>query len=393
MVVTLLFPLFLATANRTQPYNVDTMTNVLSAAAIGQTGSPILDGASELADPDVAGVVGWVVGSPRGPVSKYPPGAALFASPFYVFAGGAEVQRLYGTNDPDLPPVDVRVPSLAPASVAASLSTTVAVALIVVATRSLVGLRWALAAGFVLAAGTGLWVNAAHRLWQHGPAAMWLALGAVAASRDAWFGSGVAYGLGILTRPTLAFASSGLGVVAAWRRRNWRPVLLHGGGAALGLAMLYGYNHWLWGEWTVTGGYESAFAENLTTGGAGWYLRNVLGGFFAAERGIFVWSPVLAVAALGLPKVWRDLPAWASGAFVGGVVLLLVQFRLNRYSGGFGFYSYRYPIESVVAAAPALAVAAKDVWARGGVVRRLLVYATASSVALHVAAVVAQTVS
>lgn len=386
----LLFPLFLGTAAWRLPYHIDPLTNVYTAAAIGQTGSPILDEHQALATPGAFRVLGWVVPSPRGPVSQYPPGTALFAAPAYALAGDGEVQDMSGSNDPALAPVKVRVPPLWPAALMACLASAVAATALALSVHGAVGSRWALATAVMMSAGTGLWLNGAHELWQHGVSSMWISIGLLAASRGSWLGSGVAFGAGILTRPTVAVVSACLGCWTGWRQRDWRPVALHGLGAGIGLGALLAYNYWLWGELTLTGGYSSAFTERITTAEMGWYARNVLGGFFSLDRGLLAWSPFLIVAVGGLPRTWQALPRWVSGAFLGGVFLLLVQFRLNRYSGGEGFFSYRYPLEAVMAAAPALAIAARGVWQRGDGWQRALLYSAAISVALHGAALLVE---
>jgi len=69
-------------------------------------------------------------------------------------------------------------------------------------------------------------------------------------------------------------------------------------------------------------------------------------------------------------------------------VLLLVQFRLNRYSGGDGFWSYRYPIEAVVAAAPALSVAAQRLWTSGRPGRMAILASAAASIVFHLIALI-----
>ena len=56
------------------------------AATIGNTGSPILEDYADLSEPGRYAVFGWVVDSPRGPVSQYPPGTALLAAPLYAMS-------------------------------------------------------------------------------------------------------------------------------------------------------------------------------------------------------------------------------------------------------------------------------------------------------------------
>lgn len=388
-ILILLFPIYLVTADRHLPYHIDPFTNVISAATIAETGSPILDGYAELTDSDARAILGWVIESPRGPVSQYPPGTALLAAPAYFFAGDGEMVEIVGRNDPNLSPVEVEIPPLWPAAVTSSLASALAVALTSVTVRRVTGsVKWAVGTGLVLAAGTGLWLNGAYQLWQHGASALWIALGLFAASRRSWLGSGLALGLAILTRPPVAIISAGIGIWAGWRERSWKPLLFHGTGAAVGLVVLLAYNYWLFDTLTVSGGYGSGFTDNLAESGLDWYATNVFGGLFSLYRGLFVWSPVVLVAGLGLRKAWAELPGWSVGALLGGVVLLLVQFRLNRYSGGDGFWSYRYPIEAVVAATPALSAAARKLWTSGRPGRTAVLASAAASVAFHMIALI-----
>ena len=384
LVFLIVFPVFVATANTRPPYNMDTLTNVLSAETIGRTGSPVMHDRSALADAEVSGVLTWVVESPRGPVSKYPPGTALLAAVPYAFTGAGELVELSLTNVADDPPVPVRIPSLWPGALVASLASAIAAAFTALTVRQLTSARWAVATALVLAFGTGLWLNGAFRLWQHGVAGMWIAMGVWAATGSRWLPSGLSLGIGILTRPTVALISLGLGGFAGWRAGQWRPTLLHGCGAAVGVAALLAYNYWLWDAITVAGGYGDAYDGALTDQDVLWFLRNVAGGLLSLDRGLFVWSPVVLVAGVGLPRMWKELPGWALGAFIGGLLMLLLQWRLNRYSGGTGFLSYRYPVESMVAAAPALAMAAYRIWQGGGRLRLVLPVCAATSVALHV---------
>jgi alpha-1,2-mannosyltransferase len=381
------FVVFFATADRSIPYHIDPFTNVISASTIGNTASPILSDYSALAEPGRYAVFGWVVDSPRGPVSQYPPGAALLAAPLYgLLADQGTTVEIFAFNDPDAEPIDMLIPPLWPAALVASLASAAAVGFTALSVRTVTGsTRWAIAAGITLAAGTGLWLNGAFQLWQHGPAAMWIAAAIWVASRSSWFASGLVAGLAVITRPPVAIISAGIGVSSAVRQRSWSPAIKHGLGASLGTGLLLAYNYWLFDTLTISGGYGSGFTDNLVGSEWGWYAKNLAGAFFSIDRGLFVWSPIAAIALLGLPAVWKRAPGWAIGGFIGGGVLLLVQFRLNRYSGGDGFFSYRYPLEAVVAGTPLLAAGAKHLW-ESSRLRLLVPTAAVASVGFHLIA-------
>jgi alpha-1,2-mannosyltransferase len=382
------FAVFLATADRSIPYHIDPFTNVLTASSIANNGSPILAGYDDLSEPDRFARFGWVIDSPRGPVSQYPPGTALLAAPLYLLASDTALTLdIYAYNDPTAEPIELEVPALWPAALIASLTSSLAVAFTALSVRDATSSTgWAAATAILLAAGTGLWLNGAYQLWQHGPASMWIAAAVWAASRARWLGSGLLAGVAVLTRPPVAFISAGIGIFAALKARSWAPLVKHGAGALVGTGALLAFNYWLFGTITISGGYGSTFSDNLLTADTWWYARNLAGGFFSIDRGVFVWTPILAIATMGLPKAWRQAPGWAVGALVGGTVLLLIQFRLNRYSGGDGFFSYRYPLEAIVAATPLLAVGAKRLWDGASALRLLLPLAAVASVGFHLLA-------
>ena len=384
-----LFVVFFATADRSIPYHIDPFTNVITAATIGKTGSPILEDYAELTEPGRFAVFGWVVDSPRGPVSQYPPGTALLAAPLYAMSDdpGTRIDT-YAYNDPEAEPIELTIPPLWPAALVGSLTASLAAAFTVLTVRRATGSAgWAVGSGIVLATGTGLWMNGAYQLWQHGPASMWIAASVWAASRARWWSSGLLAGLAVLTRPPVAIISAAVGIVSSVRARSWEPVLRHAAGALVGTGALLGYNYWLFDTLTISGGYGSDFTENLAGADLGWYLRNLIGGFFSFDRGLLVWSPIIAIAAVGIPFVWKRSEGWATGGFIGATVLLLIQFRLNRYSGGDGFFSYRYPLEAVVASVPILATSAKHLW-ENTQLRLLVPGGAVAATALHTAALI-----
>ena len=387
-VTTLIFVAVFATADRSLPYDIDPFMNAASAEALASTGSPILTGLEAFATPDARGVFGWVVTSERGPVSQYPPGTALFASPFYLLDRGTQPALMSATNDPDAPPLKIEVPALWPASLAGSVAVALAGGFMSLAVRRATD-SWEFGAGaaILLAAGTGLWLNGGYQLWQHGISSMWIPLALWLTADGRWLGSGFAMSLAILTRPPVAIIAAFVGVAASLHRRSIRPALLHGTAALLGLTALLAYNYWLFGELTISGGYSTAFTDNFMQNELAWYVGNILGGLFSPERGLFVWSPFLLVALFGVRGAWRQSPAWASAAALGGLVLLLIQFRANRYSGGSGFFSYRYPLETLTAATPLLALSVQRL-VRNQLGRRAFVFTAVAAIGLHAAALI-----
>ena len=349
-----LFVLFLLTANRGVPYHIDPFSNVLPAWSLATTGSVYLPDHEVLLEPGHYRNVGWIVPAGDTAVSKYPPGAALLAVPFYaVWPQDAEVLTVRGLNRPDVPAVDIPVPSFWPASIAASLSVALAIGFLALSFRGLVSGSTALVAAYVAGLGTAAWSVAANELWQHGPGMMWIALaGALGAGH--LVASGLAYGMAVITRPLNSLIAAPVGLYVAWQRRSLRPALEVGAGALLGLAALVAFNAAVFGEPSILGGYEEAVVDQARSLDLVGYLRNMGLAMFSPTRGLLIWSPFLILLLPGLRAAWRVAPGWARGGAIGGVLYLLVQYKANRFSGGDGFVTYRYPLEALTAAAPLL---------------------------------------
>jgi hypothetical protein len=145
-------------------------------------------------------------------------------------------------------------------------------------------------------------------------------------------------------------------------RRSWHPLLQLGLPSAAGLAVLLFYNHWLFGTWTLSGGYGTMFTDQFTNPDLLGFGLNLLGAAFDPQRGLFVWSPFLLLCLAGIVTARREAPDWTVAAALGGLVYLLVQLKANRFSGGDGHFSYRYPLETIAVAAPLLFLGARSWW-------------------------------
>lgn len=349
-----LFALFLATAAWSTPYHIDAFSNVLPAWRLGTSGTIYLPDHAVLAHPDYVENVAWIVATEDSAVSKYPPGAALHAAPFYaIWPRDAEMMTIEGFNNPDALPVNVVVPPFGPAAIASALAVAMAIGFLAVSFRRLATGSTALAGAYVAGLGTAAWSVAANALWQHGPGMMWVALGGTLAA-GRLIGSGLAYGAAILVRPLNAFIAAPTGLYIAWQERSWRPAVQVGAGALLGLAGLVVFNTAVFGEPSVLGGYDQGFVDNAQSLNLPGYVRNVALALVSPTRGLLVWSPFLIVLIPGLRAAWRAAPGWVRGGALGGLVYLLVQLKANRFSGGSGFPTYRYPLEAITAAAPLL---------------------------------------
>ncbi len=382
-VFTPLLVVYLATATWTTPYHIDPFSNVLPAWNLAESGSFHLDEHTQLADPQYFQNIAWVVPAGDSVASQYPPGAALLAAPLYaVWPDDARVTTLVGENKPDAAPVEIAVPPLGPAAIVAAAAVAAAMGFLALGFSSLGGsTRLVLTAAYLAGLGTAAWSVAADSLWQHGPGMMWIALGLALAARP--LGSGLAFGAAILTRPPAALVPAAIGLYRSWRERTLRPALLIGAGAATGLVLFLLYNQAVFGNLSLSAGYGTGFQDTALDANVAWYLRNVAGGLLSPTRGFLVWTPFLFVLLPGLRAGWRAAPPWVRGATIGGVLYLLLQYKANRYSGGSGFFAYRYPLEALTAAAPLLYLSFREWVAARPAAVRAFTWTAAVSVAMH----------
>jgi hypothetical protein len=275
-----------------------------------------------------------------------------------------------------------------PATLAAAISTAVAAGLLGMAVRPMLGRRWAIGVSLAFGLATAAWSVASEMLWSHGPSLLWIAAALLFASRDRFWLAGAAFGGAALTRPHLLVIALVLGATLWIVRRRLVPAVRIGVGSAAGLLLLVSYNSALFHRLTVTGGYGSSYAGQLVDNDLLAYMANVWGALFDTSHGLIVWAPFLVVLLPGIPSAWRQAPDWVKGAAIGGAVYLLVQLKANRFSGGEGHFGYRYPLESLMAAAPLLALSAQRwAWPRALSRKILLVAIVFAAVAQGIAVV------
>lgn len=109
----------------------------------------------------------------------------------------------------------------------------------------------------------------------------------------------------------------------------------------------------------------------------------MVGFFVSMQNGLFLWSPIVLVAAAGTNGIWRSLPSWTRSALLASLLYIVLHARLNRVSGVIPF-GYRYALEPLFLAAPALTLGALNAWRdwRKGI--RLIVVALDLSVVFQV---------
>lgn len=256
--------------------------------------------------------------------------------------------------------------SAVPGGLTAALLTAGTVTLLFMTLRPRIGVRHALLAAVLFGVTTPMWSIAANGVWPHTLTTLAIMGTAWAADRGRWWLVGLCGGLMLWGRLHASVMAAIVGLGLAWWRR--RPsIALEVGTASVGLlALMSVWTHWMYGRWNPSAGYRSGdFTDR-----AGVDLVNLAGFFVSPDRGLFVWTPLVALLLPALVRGWRDLPDWSRTLVVAGSVYLLVQGVLVRFSGGDQFYGYRTSLELLACATPALALTAHRM---GPVARRLFV--------------------
>lgn len=241
-----------------------------------------------------------------------------------------------------------------PGIVTAMILTASAIVLMFFALLSKIEVRLAFFVCLGLGLGTPMWSVSAEGVWPHTLTALGIAAMAWAASRSLWWLVGLFAGFSVWGRVHMAFVAATLGLLEAWRSRDWRIAAAVGLPSIALLGLMAVWSRWMYGQWRLTGNYSHTWVADVSDRYPNLFL-NELGLFFSLGRGIFVWTPVALLLIPAVWRAWRELPSWTRSLLWGGVVYTLVQGFMIRFQGGDSFWGYRLGIELVVCATPAVA--------------------------------------
>lgn len=244
---------------------------------------------------------------------------------------------------------------------AATLAALGAVGLFVLL-RRLTTARAALALALVYGLGTSTWSIASQALWPHALAQLSLVLlclllMAPAPTRAACVGAGLVAAVMIANRPQmLVFALLATGYVAVHHRRHLLafvalPTLL---GIALAL-----YNRLIFS--TITGGYGGFAALE------GVRLDALAGLLVSPNRGLLVYTPIMAFALWGAWRIWRQpAPPWLRWLTLGVAAHVLLHAGFRAWWAGHT-YGPRYFTDVLPALTLFLVYGLLPAWHRRGV--------------------------
>ena len=258
--------------------------------------------------------------------------------------------------------------SVTPGCATAALLTATAVTLMFRALRVYLSEGRALLSAVVFGFATPLWTISANLLWPHTVTVLGIAGMAWAASSGRWWWAGFFGGITILGRVHTALIVAFLGLGVSLRRRDPRVAARMGIISGLFLLFSSAWSRWVYGSWNPLGGYALSGLSQTTDRHPGVSVTNQLGMWVSPDRGILVWTPIVLLLLPALARSWRDLPDWSRSLLVGGLAYTLVNTAMNTFTGGDVFYGYRYGLEFLACAVPALALAQE----RMGVIARIL---------------------
>lgn len=179
--------------------------------------------------------------------------------------------------------------------------------------------------------GTLQWGISGQALWQHSGATLALALGLLALVDGRLVQAGAALAAMVAFRPNTVLLFAFLLPLVGRRTGSW---LRFGLGLLPFVAPLLFYNTIAFGS-PFRQGYGTAHVRAQLT--LDWHavLEGTVGLLFSPGRGLFVYSPVLVFAVVGLVRGWRKPLYVCSGA--AAVIYILLAANSNEWYGGQSF--------------------------------------------------------
>jgi hypothetical protein len=246
--------------------------------------------------------------------------------------------------------------STIPGSLTAAFLTSCALVLMFQALRRHAPLSHAVVATTVFGFATPVWTVSANLMWPHTLTILGMAGMAWAASTGRWWWVGIFGGVALSGRIHTALVIMVLALGVGIRRRDPMLVAKAAAASAPFLVAICGWNRWVYGSWSPWGGYNTGTGTGVADAGGSYRfdVPNYLGMWVSPDRGILIWTPVVAVLLPALVRSWRHLPEWSRFLLLGGLAYTLLQSSLIGFDGGTGFYGYRYGLEFLACATPAL---------------------------------------
>jgi hypothetical protein len=215
--------------------------------------------------------------------------------------------------------------------------TALSASLLFLVLRRLTTWRWALVLAVVYALGTSTWSISSQALWAHGLSELCLVILcaiflAPTPSAASFVGAGLTAAVMVANRPQAAMFAA-LALLFVWVHHR-RYVIAFAALPALVGVLLVEYNRAVFQA--VTGGYGgfAPFRGSLGTG--------LMGLLFSPNRGLLIYTPIMAFALWGAVRVWRvAAPPWLRWLTIGVLLHVLMHAKFKEWWGGYT-YGPRY---------------------------------------------------
>lgn len=249
-----------------------------------------------------------------------------------------------------------QLPPLWPGSIAASLVTAGAMALLSLAFRSVLTGSQAIGGALLAGLGTTAWSTASDLLWSHGPAMLGLAAAVVALTRGRFGLAGLAVGAAMTARPELAVSAAVLGIWIAVSGRSWRRLVRFAAGPAISALLLLAYFGRVLGAFSPVAGHRNTgMLASLPSMAPTRLGSDFLAVLAEPRNGLLLFSPFLVFLVPALHKGWRAAEPWMRGAAVAGAAHLALIIVIQGNGDGNFLFGYRFPLEMLVLSSPLLA--------------------------------------
>lgn len=264
--------------------------------------------------------------------SVTPIASALVVAPLYVVPAWWLAHGQIGYDD-----VRARVVEAVMERVSSALLTALSAVVVLLILLRLTTWRWALALTLLYGLGTSAWSISSQALWAHALAQLTLALLcliliAPAPSRLALLAASMVAAVSVANRPQTAVLAGLVFCFLAVHQR-WRA-LYYAALPALGAVAMAIYNYAIFH--TTLGGYGSL---GHFSGGLGEGLTGLL---FSPNRGLLIFTPILAFALWGAVRVWRvPAPPWLRWLSLSLLLHVVVYARFKEWWAGYT-YGPRY---------------------------------------------------
>ena len=249
------------------------------------------------------------------------------------------------------------------AKVAASIITALSVIILFFALCELVSIGWAATIALVYALGTSAFSTSSQGLWEHGPSALFLALGLLLLVKGLRDESrlpfaGLCFSAAVLMRYTDAMIALAVCFYILHKRRRLLPRYL--ALSSLPAFLLLAYNRFYLGSAADTG----YFQLGSSTAGRDWrtpFWQGFSGLLLSPSRGLFIYSPILLLSLIGIWLIWKNGPISLRYLAVGTLLVIVVCSKWYMWWGGYCygprlladiaplFCFFLYPLGSVIA--------------------------------------------